>query len=97
MHTLATSHTEVGLRILVKGLDAFVTERGVLVGIGTGVKGFCNEFMGRFPVIFLTLKSVAFNNFNDSYSELARVISSLAMNFSYLRYSSELETEEKAW
>ena len=56
---------------------------------------FCNEFMGRFPVIFLTLKSVAFDNFNDSYSELARVISSLAMNFSYLRYSSELETEEK--
>ena len=56
---------------------------------------FCNEFMGRFPVIFLTLKSIAFNNFNDSYSELARVISSLAMNFSYLRYSSELETEEK--
>ena len=56
---------------------------------------FCNEFMGRFPVIFLTLKSVAFDNFNDSYCELARVISSLAMNFSYLRYSSELETEEK--
>ena len=56
---------------------------------------FCSEFMGRFPVIFLTLKSVAFDNFNDSYSELARVISSLAMNFSYLRYSSELETEEK--
>ena len=56
---------------------------------------FCNEFMGRFPVIFLTLKSVAFDTFNDSYSELARVISSLAMNFSYLRYSSELETEEK--
>ena len=54
-----------------------------------------NEFMGRFPVIFLTLKSVAFDNFNDSYCELARVISSLAMNFSYLRYSSELETEEK--
>ena len=57
---------------------------------------FCNEFMGRFPVIFLTLKSVAFDNFNDSYSELARVINSMALNFSYLRYSSELETEEKA-
>ena len=56
---------------------------------------FCNEFMGRFPVIFLTLKSVAFDNFNDSYSELARVINSMALNFSYLRYSSELETEEK--
>ena len=56
---------------------------------------FCSEFMGRFPVIFLTLKSVAFDNFNDSYCELARVINSMAMNFSYLRYSSELETEEK--
>ena len=38
---------------------------------------FCNEFMGRFPVIFLTLKSVAFDNFNDSYCELARVINSM--------------------
>ena len=56
---------------------------------------FCSKYMGRFPVIFLTLKSVAFDNFNDSYSELARVINSMALNFSYLRYSSELETEEK--
>ena len=55
---------------------------------------FCNEFMGRFPVIFLTLKSIAFNNFNDSYSELARVISSLALNFSYLKSSPELDNDE---
>ena len=55
---------------------------------------FCNEFMGRFPVIFLTLKSIAFNNFNDSYSELARVINSLAMNFSYLKSSPELDNDE---
>ena len=44
---------------------------------------FCSEYMGRFPVIFLTLKSVAFDNFNDSYCELARVINSMALNFSY--------------
>ena len=50
--------------------------------------------MGRFPVIFLTLKSIAFNNFNDSYSELARVISSLALNFSYLKSSPELDNDE---
>ena len=58
-------------------------------------KEFCSEYMGKFPVIFISLKSVAFDNFNDSYSELARVINSMALNFSYLRYSSELETEEK--
>ena len=55
---------------------------------------FCNEFMGRFPVIFLTLKSVAFDNFNDSYCELARVINSMALNFSYLKSSSELDNDE---
>ena len=55
---------------------------------------FCSEYMGRFPVIFLTLKSVAFDNFNDSYSELARVINSLALNFSYLKSSSELDNDE---
>ena len=55
---------------------------------------FCNEFMGRFPVIFLTLKSIAFNNFNDSYCELARVINSMALNFLYLKSSSELDNDE---
>ena len=55
---------------------------------------FCSEFMGRFPVIFLTLKSVAFDNFNDSYCELARVINSMALNFSYLKSSSELDNDE---
>ncbi len=55
---------------------------------------FCSEFMGRFPVIFLTLKSVAFDNFNDSYCELARVINSMALNFSYLKSSSELNNDE---
>ena len=57
-------------------------------------KEFCSEFMGRFPVIFLTLKSVAFDNFNDSYCELARVINSMALNFSYLKSSSELDNDE---
>ena len=55
---------------------------------------FCSEYMGRFPVIFLTLKSVAFDNFNDSYCELARVINSMALNFSYLKSSSELDNDE---
>ena len=55
---------------------------------------FCSEFMGRFPVIFLTFKSVAFDNFNDSYCELARVINSMALNFSYLKSSSELDNDE---
>ena len=55
---------------------------------------FCSEYMGRFPVIFLTLKSVAFDNFNDSYCELARVINSMALNFSYLKSSPELDNDE---
>ncbi len=57
-------------------------------------KEFCSEYMGKFPVIFLTLKSVAFDNFNDSYCELARVINSMALNFSYLKSSPKLDNDE---
>ncbi len=55
---------------------------------------FCRNYMGKFPVIFLTLKSVAFDNFNDSYNELAEVVFSLANSFSYLKTSSELNDQE---
>ena len=56
---------------------------------------FCRDYMGKFPVIFLTLKSVASSNFNDSYNQLAHVVWLLARNFSYLKSSSALDDEDR--
>ena len=66
---------------------------------GTGIfsdREFCRDYMGRFPVIFLSLQSVASDNFNDSYNQLAHAVYSLAGNFSYLESSSELNDHEIA-
>ena len=56
---------------------------------------FCRNYMGKFPVIFLTFKSVASSNFNDSYNQLAHVVWLLARNFSYLKSSSALDDEDR--
>lgn len=58
-------------------------------------KKFCDEFMGKFPVIFLTLKSIAHENFQDSYNQFAHVISTLAGKFKYLESSPNLDDDEK--
>ena len=66
---------------------------------GTGIfsdREFCRDYMGRFPVIFLSLQSVASDNFNDSYNQLAHAVYLLAGNFSYLESSSELNDHEIA-
>ena len=63
--------------------------------IFTKEKAFCDEYMGKFPVIYLTLKSVCINNFHDAYNELAFVISNLAGNFKYLESSQALDNDEK--
>ena len=55
---------------------------------------FCRDYMGRFPVLFLPLKSVACDNFSDSYNALAEAVFSLANNFSYLKSSSVLNDHE---
>ncbi len=58
-------------------------------------KEFCREYMGKFPVIFLTLKSVGYANFQDSYNELAFLVSSLAKSFTYLKSGDNLDEDDK--
>ena len=58
-------------------------------------RDFCQNYMGRFPVVSLSLKSVSFDNFSDAYNELAAVITSLAEEFSYLEDSPELNRSDR--
>ena len=45
---------------------------------------FCEEHMGRYPVVSLSLKGVKGSGFDDAYDKLARTISNLAKGFSWL-------------
>lgn len=55
----------------------------------------CEQYMGQFPVIFVTLKSVAGQNYQEAIAALRRVIGSEALRFSFLLKSNMLEESEK--
>ena len=55
----------------------------------------CEQYMGQFPVIFVTLKSVAGRSYQEAIAALRRVIGSEALRFSFLLKSSVLEESEK--
>ena len=59
-------------------------------------KEFCKKYMGQFPVISITLKDVAGNDFESAYLKLAEVVSCKAIEFSFLKDSPYLDEAEKA-
>ena len=58
-------------------------------------KEFCNEYMGKFPVIFVSFKTIVHQNFNDAYNQFATLIYRLALQFEYLAASDELSDKQK--
>ncbi len=56
---------------------------------------FCSEFMGKFPVLFITLKSVAGNDFVTAYKRFAAVFCDLAEKYSELLDSPKLSSRQK--
>ena len=52
--------------------------------------------MGKFPVIFITLKNVQGDNFEDAYLKLAEVVALKAQEFSFLKDSPALDDRDKA-
>lgn len=57
-------------------------------------KEFCSKYMGKFPVIFITLKSVEGRNFEDAKSMLRWTIGKAAQEFYFLTKSSKLDELE---
>ena len=60
-----------------------------------GERELCRKYMGRFPVIFITLKDIAARSFAGAAASLWSVIGGEARRFSLLRNSSRLTLEEK--
>ena len=57
----------------------------------------CEKYMGKYPVISITLKSVSALNYQKARGMLCSVIGSEAMRFLFLKESNRLSDEEKVW
>ena len=59
-------------------------------------KGLCDQFMGKFPVISITLKGATGENFEEAKIMLRRIIGKEAMRFHFLLESSCLDEVERS-
>lgn len=55
----------------------------------------CEKYMGKFPVISISLKSVEGNDFGAAYAMLCMAVGKEALRFSFLSESEELSDKEK--
>ncbi len=58
-------------------------------------KDFCSKYMGKFPVIFVSLKSVEGNDFAGAYTQFGNVVYRMYNEFSYLSESERLSNADK--
>ena len=58
-------------------------------------KALCEEYMGRFPVIFITLKNASGLNYKEASTALKRVIGNESRRFSFLSESGQLDVGDK--
>ena len=58
-------------------------------------KPFCEAYMGKFPVIFLTLKGVEGITFEEARLSLAELIAAEARRFKFLLESDKLDADDK--
>lgn len=59
-------------------------------------KQLCEEYMGKFPVIFLSLKGVDGLTFSEARFCLAELIESEARRFKFLMHSDKFDADDKA-
>ncbi len=65
---------------------------GLLISQETAL---CEEYMGKFPVVFVSLKGVDGLTFEDAYGMLRRIIRAEVSRHQYLRDSERISREEK--
>jgi len=58
-------------------------------------KGLCNEYMGKFPVILISLKGVGGLNFDEAKGRLRNILGNVAMKFQFLMESDRLIEVER--
>jgi len=58
-------------------------------------KEFCQKFMGQYPVIYINLKEVDGNNFDEAYRNFASTVFTVASRYHYLLDSPKLDNSDK--
>ncbi len=58
-------------------------------------KAFCEKFMGKYPVLFISLSRAYGNTFEIAYERLSDTINNLASNYSFLMESEALSKDDK--
>ena len=59
-------------------------------------KELCDTYMGKYPVVFVTLKGVDGLNFETAYQALCRIIWNEAVRLNFLKNSDKLDAIERA-
>ncbi len=59
-------------------------------------QSLCDAYMGKYPVISISLKDVSAGTFDSACSMLRSIIGNEAMRFPFLKHSEQLTPEEKS-
>lgn len=97
--TLFTRPRRFGKTLNMSMLRAFF-ETGADASLFEGLyiaenKALCDEYMGKYPVIFLSLKSVEGLTFEDARYRITELIGREAQRFAFLAESNKLSDNEK--
>ncbi len=58
-------------------------------------KELCERYMGKYPVIFLSLKDIEGDNYQEAYQVMADLITDVAGQFNFLSDSEKLDKSDK--
>ncbi len=82
---------------MLKSFFEIGTDPGLFDGLEiSGEKELCQEYLGKFPVISISLKDVEGRNLEEARDMLGSVLNEEALRFPYLMESMKLNSYEKA-
>lgn len=61
----------------------------------SGDERLCGEWMNRWPVVFLTLKSVSGNDFVGAYGMLRAVLADICKKYAFLEFSDRTDPDDR--
>ena len=97
--TLFTRPRRFGKTLNMSMLKSFFeidTDKSLFDGLYiSGNKELCDEYMGKYPVIFLSLKSVEGLNYDEAFEAFVRIIGKEIVRLSFLADSDRLTQIEK--
>ena len=71
------------------------TDKSLFDGLSVSEeKALCETYMGKYPVVFVSLKGVDGLTFEDAYRRLRGIIREEALRLSFLKYSEELDADD---